>query len=94
MVVWRIHFLFSSFSSFLYYGSLFYLTGPLESLEINFKVSSALVEIVRRITSRPRYILAKVLLFGQMVEVVTPLPFFLLTSNEELRTSHVSYFLQ
>ncbi|KAG5536078.1 hypothetical protein RHGRI_023758 [Rhododendron griersonianum] len=33
--------------------------SPLESLEINFKVSSALVEIVRRITSRPRYILAK-----------------------------------
>ncbi|KAK3228316.1 hypothetical protein Dsin_008178 [Dipteronia sinensis] len=30
-----------------------------ESLEINFKVSSALVEIVRRITTRPRYILAK-----------------------------------
>lgn len=32
---------------------------PAESLEINFKVSSALVEIVRRITTRPRYILAK-----------------------------------
>ncbi|XVF09451.1 hypothetical protein REPUB_Repub07fG0093700 [Reevesia pubescens] len=30
-----------------------------ESLEINFKVSSALVEVVRRITTRPRYILAK-----------------------------------
>ncbi|XP_051147765.1 uncharacterized protein LOC127262938 isoform X2 [Andrographis paniculata] len=30
-----------------------------ESLEINGKVSSALVEIVRRITTRPRYILAK-----------------------------------
>lgn len=30
-----------------------------ESLEINFKVSSALVEIVQRITTRPRYILAK-----------------------------------
>lgn len=30
-----------------------------ESLEINFKVSSALVEIVRRISTRPRYILAK-----------------------------------
>ncbi|KAK6148162.1 hypothetical protein DH2020_019074 [Rehmannia glutinosa] len=30
-----------------------------ESLEINCKVSSALVEIVRRITTRPRYILAK-----------------------------------
>ncbi|XP_047315983.1 uncharacterized protein LOC124919708 [Impatiens glandulifera] len=37
------------------------ITGktPSESLEINFKVSSALVEIVRRITVRPRYILAK-----------------------------------
>lgn len=37
------------------------ITGksPLESLEINFKVSSALVEIVRRVSSRPRYILAK-----------------------------------
>nr|XP_011464487.1 PREDICTED: uncharacterized protein LOC101292421 [Fragaria vesca subsp. vesca] len=37
------------------------ITGksPSESLEINFKVSSALVEIVRRITKRPRYILAK-----------------------------------
>ncbi|XP_044465929.1 uncharacterized protein LOC123196112 isoform X2 [Mangifera indica] len=37
------------------------ITGktPTESLEINFKVSSALVEIVRRITTRPRYILAK-----------------------------------
>ncbi|DAD49391.1 TPA_asm: hypothetical protein HUJ06_031799 [Nelumbo nucifera] len=33
--------------------------SPSESLEINFKVSSALVEIVRRITTRPRYILAK-----------------------------------
>ncbi|KAL9237723.1 hypothetical protein vseg_012239 [Gypsophila vaccaria] len=32
---------------------------PTESLEINFKVSTALVEIVRRITTRPRYILAK-----------------------------------
>ncbi|MED6208799.1 hypothetical protein PIB30_048588 [Stylosanthes scabra] len=30
-----------------------------ESLDINFKVSSALVEIVKRITSKPRYILAK-----------------------------------
>uniref|UniRef100_A0A2P2JJM3 Uncharacterized protein LOC100779987 isoform X2 n=1 Tax=Rhizophora mucronata TaxID=61149 RepID=A0A2P2JJM3_RHIMU len=37
------------------------ITGktPYESLEINFKVSSALVEIVRRISTRPRYILAK-----------------------------------
>uniref|UniRef100_A0A0E0LA58 Ketose-bisphosphate aldolase class-II family protein n=1 Tax=Oryza punctata TaxID=4537 RepID=A0A0E0LA58_ORYPU len=37
------------------------ITGktPEESLEINFKVSSALVEIVRGIDSRPRYILAK-----------------------------------
>ncbi|KAF9592454.1 hypothetical protein IFM89_014944 [Coptis chinensis] len=32
---------------------------PSESLEINFKVSSALVDIVRRIKTRPRYILAK-----------------------------------
>lgn len=32
---------------------------PAESLDINFKVSSALVEIVRRITTKPRYILAK-----------------------------------
>ncbi|CAH9075882.1 unnamed protein product [Cuscuta epithymum] len=30
-----------------------------ESLEINFKVSSALVQIVQRITTRPRYIIAK-----------------------------------
>ncbi|XP_077232821.1 ketose-bisphosphate aldolase class-II family protein isoform X2 [Tasmannia lanceolata] len=37
------------------------ITGnsPSESLEINFRVSSALVDIVRRINSRPRYILAK-----------------------------------
>lgn len=37
------------------------LTGksPSESLEINYKVSSAIVEIVRRISTRPRYILAK-----------------------------------
>ncbi|XP_050225741.1 uncharacterized protein LOC126675181 isoform X2 [Mercurialis annua] len=37
------------------------ITGktPSECLEINFKVSSALVEIVRRISTRPRYILAK-----------------------------------
>ncbi|CAM0913964.1 unnamed protein product [Alopecurus aequalis] len=37
------------------------ITGktPEESLEINYKVSSALVEIVRRIDTRPRYILAK-----------------------------------
>lgn len=32
---------------------------PQESLDINFKVSSALVEIVRHIGTRPRYILAK-----------------------------------
>ncbi|KQK18686.1 hypothetical protein BRADI_1g44060v3 [Brachypodium distachyon] len=40
------------------------ITGrtPEESLEINYKVSSALVEIVRRISSRPRYILAKAIL--------------------------------
>ncbi|KAG4400652.1 hypothetical protein GLYMA_07G103000v4 [Glycine max] len=30
-----------------------------ESLDINFKVSSALVEIVKRITTKPRYIIAK-----------------------------------
>ncbi|XP_068664392.1 uncharacterized protein [Aristolochia californica] len=37
------------------------ITGksPAESLEINFKASSALVDIVRRIKTRPRYILAK-----------------------------------
>ncbi|XP_057973256.1 uncharacterized protein LOC131161483 [Malania oleifera] len=33
--------------------------SPSESLEINFKVSSALVEIVKQIRARPRYILAK-----------------------------------
>lgn len=33
--------------------------SPEESLEINYKVSSALVDIVRRINARPRYILAK-----------------------------------
>ncbi|KAJ6295089.1 hypothetical protein OIU76_023063 [Salix suchowensis] len=40
---------------------IFFLKLPAacESLEINFKVSSALVEIVRRISTRPRYILAK-----------------------------------
>ncbi|KAL4568681.1 hypothetical protein LXL04_024296 [Taraxacum kok-saghyz] len=32
---------------------------PAESLDINFKVSSGLVEIVRRIKTSPRYILAK-----------------------------------
>ncbi|EPS71552.1 hypothetical protein M569_03207, partial [Genlisea aurea] len=35
----------------------------MESLEINARVSSALVEIVRNITERPRYILAKVFFF-------------------------------
>lgn len=37
------------------------ITGktPSESLDINFKVSSGLVEIVRRIKTSPRYILAK-----------------------------------
>jgi uncharacterized protein YgbK (DUF1537 family) len=37
------------------------ITGktPEESLDINYKVSSALVEIVRRIDSKPRYIIAK-----------------------------------
>ncbi|KAL4036028.1 hypothetical protein IC575_004750 [Cucumis melo] len=37
------------------------ITGksPLESLEINVKISAALVEIVQRINTRPRYILAK-----------------------------------
>ncbi|KAJ6373820.1 hypothetical protein OIU78_029496, partial [Salix suchowensis] len=35
------------------------LPAACESLEINFKVSSAFVEIVRRISTRPRYILAK-----------------------------------
>ncbi|KAF3777156.1 Fructose-bisphosphate aldolase [Nymphaea thermarum] len=33
--------------------------SPDESLEINFKVSLALVEIVQKINTRPRYILAK-----------------------------------
>ncbi|KAK3001094.1 hypothetical protein RJ639_020745 [Escallonia herrerae] len=39
------------------------ITGntPSESLDINFKVSSALVEMVKRITTRPRYILAKII---------------------------------
>ncbi|KAI4326283.1 hypothetical protein MLD38_031612 [Melastoma candidum] len=37
------------------------ITGkdPAESLDINFRVSSALVEVVRRIKTKPRYILAK-----------------------------------
>ncbi|XP_078159661.1 ketose-bisphosphate aldolase class-II family protein isoform X2 [Carex rostrata] len=37
------------------------ITGksPEESLEINYKVSSALVDIIRRIDARPRYIIAK-----------------------------------
>ncbi|MCH97264.1 D-tagatose-16-bisphosphate aldolase subunit gatY, partial [Trifolium medium] len=30
-----------------------------ESLDINYKVSSALVEIMKRITTKPRYIIAK-----------------------------------
>ena len=47
--------------------SLIWLTAPSESLDINFKVSSALVEIVRKITTRPRYILAKVHLFHLLV---------------------------
>ncbi|KAF6150211.1 hypothetical protein GIB67_000085 [Kingdonia uniflora] len=34
-------------------------SSPSENLDINFKVSSALVEIVKRIKTRPRYILAK-----------------------------------
>ncbi|KAF5179634.1 D-tagatose-1,6-bisphosphate aldolase subunit GatY [Thalictrum thalictroides] len=34
-------------------------SSPSESLQINFRVSSALVDIVRRINTRPRYILAK-----------------------------------
>ncbi|KAL8139718.1 hypothetical protein V2J09_005739 [Rumex salicifolius] len=34
-------------------------TTPSESLEINSKVSSALVDIVSRISTRPRYVLAK-----------------------------------
>lgn len=37
------------------------MADPSESLEINFRVSSALVEVVRRIMTKPRYILAKVL---------------------------------
>lgn len=45
---------------------LVHWAAPSESLEINFKVSSALVEIVRRITTRPRYILAKVRMRFQM----------------------------
>ena len=35
-------------------------TGNLENLEINSKVSLALVEIVKRIKVQPRYLLAKV----------------------------------
>lgn len=34
-------------------------SSPSESLKINFKVSSALVDIVKRLNTRPRYILAK-----------------------------------
>ncbi|EXB61745.1 Fructose-bisphosphate aldolase [Morus notabilis] len=40
-------------------ADVFLRSPPSESLEINFKVSSSLVEIVRRITTKPRYILAK-----------------------------------
>lgn len=47
--------------SILKWQLIVHCAAPSESLEINFKVSSALVEIVRRITKRPRYILAKVL---------------------------------
>lgn len=42
--------------------SMFIWADASESLDINFRVSSALVEIVRRIKTKPRYILAKVLL--------------------------------
>lgn len=54
-------------------GLFVFLAAPSESLEINFKVSSALVEIVRRMTTRPRYILAKVLLFAFRSVVSFPL---------------------
>lgn len=47
---------------------ILYVTAPSESLEINFKVSSALVEIVQQITTKPRYILAKVCLQFQMTK--------------------------
>lgn len=48
-------------SSILFKLNFFKLAAASESLDINFKVSSALVEIVKRITTKPRYILAKVL---------------------------------
>lgn len=65
--------------------------APSESLEINFKVSSALVEIVRRITKRPRYILAKVLYtFKGQYALFLPSFFFVV---EVIRCWCISYFL-
>jgi hypothetical protein len=45
---------------------LFHMPGDKENLDIGSKVSSALVEIVSRIKTRPRYLLAKVL--SQLLE--------------------------
>ncbi|KAJ8753715.1 hypothetical protein K2173_026391 [Erythroxylum novogranatense] len=54
-------FYLSSCKDTLIMTSRMLITGksPSESLQINSKVSSALVEIIRRISTRPRYILAK-----------------------------------
>ena len=40
---------------------IFKYAAATESLDIKFKVGSALVEIVKRITTKPRYVIAKVL---------------------------------
>ena len=48
-------------SLFLIFQFIFKFAAASESLDINYKVSSALVEIMKRITTKPRYIIAKVL---------------------------------
>lgn len=48
---------------------IYVLAGKEESLNIGSKVSSALVDIVTRIKTRPRYLLAKVLIRNLSVEL-------------------------
>ncbi|KAK0582961.1 hypothetical protein LWI29_031591 [Acer saccharum] len=57
-----------------------------DGLEINFKVSSALVEIVWRITTRPRYIISKLSIISGLVS--TLLPPSLPVAFDEASSSH------
>jgi hypothetical protein len=68
------------------------IAAPEESLEINCKVSSALVEIVRKINSRPRYIIAKVTAQGSITSSHISLIIFLSYQSSYSYADWLRYF--